>query len=206
MDMFLDVFSAGCLLFTAIIAWYSLNSWKDQLKVNLKIKFLDGLTGEIFYYNSEIRNCIDVLKFFIVDIEYKSYDVQQEKTYSDESGIVKYIKAHGVERSKLIFNYLDKARLVSSRIEALMIKGQFYGFDEFENLSESIKGLFEVGKGIESYAFILGNDSMYLANEDIQKSLAKIVNICPSEIKVAKDKAETNCLDIIKTYYAKVIG
>ncbi|WP_151194488.1 hypothetical protein [Cysteiniphilum sp. JM-1] len=175
------------------------------MKANMKIKWLDNLVSEIHHYCDELINVDQCLKF-IVNIEYKSYGVRLEKNYNDDSGIVKYIKSKGRERSELVFGYLDKARLISSRIESLMIRGKFYGFDELERLNASIGSLLGIAIGIQEYAVILSHDTMYLANKDIQESLTTVVSICPNKIQEPREKAETNCLDMVEKYYDKLIG
>ncbi|WP_440682446.1 hypothetical protein [Cysteiniphilum halobium] len=204
MDIFFSALSAVFSFLTAIIACLALNSWKYQMKANVKIKFLDDLTSELICYCGELININDYLKF-IVDIEYKSYEVKLQDTYNDESGIVKYIKCKGRERAKLIFGYLDKARLVSSRIESLMIRGQFYRFNQFEELNSAIDELLLISKHIEGIAFVLSNSSFYLPNADIQESLSNVVKIEPDKINECLRNKEQNSLKYIGRYYNQLI-
>jgi type II secretory pathway pseudopilin PulG len=120
----LGVLPALASISTAIIAYFALSTWRNQIRAQKQMEFMDQLIGTVHEYMQSMAAPIQYLSF--VKIGIKSYsEVASLEGKDTVEGIITYINTNGNNDHNKLLEYLDKVRTINSRVYSLLSRATY---------------------------------------------------------------------------------
>lgn len=91
---------------------------------------------------------------------------------------------NGLDYSNLIFEQLKAARPTLSKLQSLSVKGQIFGFKDYQRCFIACEMLTWSFNQIEAFAAIPGDAQLNWENDEVQKMLDNLDKIDPEKIRI----------------------
>lgn len=184
---------ASCL--TVLAAFIAINTWKHQAKAQKQTDFLDELTDSVHEYIQALSRPCECLKN--ARIGFSSYCNTIGTSYGSlEQGAVAYIKARGEGDAKRMWEFLEPSSRLIAKINALVAKGQIYGFSGYEGCVNAVKMLTWQQGRLQVVATMLGDAHLNWENTEVKGMLSKMFAITPEDIAIHQNENEVKFLDL----------
>jgi len=198
----LNLIQTIAVIFTAYIAYSALHTWKHQAKAHKQTDFLDQLTDSVHEYIQSLSQPVELLKF--IQISFESYKGLPDNPDHQYSNIIAYIAARGSEDSKKLWEPLNNAGQVVARIQALVAKGQVYGFIDYSNCQDSIKMLLWQHQRLQVVASIISSTSLNWEHPDVIKGIENMLTVQPDDIESHLQKYNQKFLSFVQDNYQSI--
>ncbi len=191
-------------IWMAVIATMALNTWKRQSKAKKQTDFLDELTDTVHKYINDISGPSEFVKYVKIGIESsQGLDHLLDKKLKNPKAIA-YIKELGKDDSKRLDEYLEHCKSSISKIHALVAKGQVIGLKDYKKCQNSCRMLTWQYERIQGLSFMIGNPSVNWKNEDVQRTLTKVIALDHDNINKYIGENYTLFLTFVKDNYEKI--
>lgn len=177
----LNLIQTIAVIFAAYIAYTALHTWKHQAKAQKQTDFLDQLTDSVHEYIQSLSHPIELVKF--IHIGFENYNNLPSNSNHQYSNIIAYITAKGDEDSKELWEPLNSASHLVAKIQALVAKGQVYGFMDFNKCQESIQMLLWQHQRLQVTALSIGSTSPNWEHPDVIKGIENMLTVQPDDIE-----------------------
>jgi hypothetical protein len=198
----LNLIQTFAVIFAAYIAYAALHTWKHQEKAKKQTDFLDQLTDYVHEYIQAISQPIELVKFTYIGFE--SYRNLPSNLEHQHSNIIAYIKSRGSEDAKKLWETLNRASHLVAKIQALVAKGQVYGFINFNKCHDSIKMLLWQHRRLQVVASIIGNPSFNWEHPDVIKGIDNMLTVQPSDIESHLQNYNMEFLAFVQENYQSI--
>ncbi len=198
----LSLVQTVAVIFTAHIAYSALHTWRHQAKAKKQTDFLDQLTDSVHEYIQLLTQPVQLVKFIHIGFEsYKDLPGKPDHLYSN---IIAYITARGKEDSKELWDSLNSVSHLVAKIEALVAKGQVYGFINFSNCQASIKMLLWQHDRLQVVASIIRATTLNWENPEVTKGIEDMLTVQPDDIESHIQKYDVEFLNFVQDNYQSI--
>lgn len=177
-----QIISTAATVAIAFFAWIGLQTWEKQTHTQKKLQFVDDLNDAVNEYILAMNIPIEFVSNFEIGIKYYTEAEVSRGDTNENAGFIKYIEKNGKEQGKWLFETLEKARPLSSRIHSLIIKGQILNFNDYNKTFQHCKMLMWSHDLISGFAMLLSSTSLNWENDLVQANLNSYREIRSSEI------------------------
>ncbi len=198
----LNLLQTIAVIFAAYIAYAALHTWRHQAKAQKQIDFLDQLTDSVHEYIQSLTQPVELVKF--IHIGFESYKGLPGNTDHQHSNIIAYITARGAEDSNKLWEPLNKTSHLVAKIQALVAKGQVYGFINFNKCQDSIKMLLWQHQRLQVVASIIGSTSLNWDHPDVIKSIENMLTVQPDDIENHLQQYNLDFLSFVQENYQSI--
>jgi len=198
----LELMQTISVIYAAYIASVALHTWKHQAKAKKQTDFLDQLTDTVHEYIQSLLQPTELVKFIHIGFEsHKNLPANSDQEYSH---IIAYITARGSEDAKNLWGYLNKNTPLVAKIQALVAKGQVYGFINFNKCQDSIKMLLWQHQRLQVVASIIGSASRNWEHPEVIKGLEDMLTVQPDNIENLIQKHNMDFLEFVQENYQSI--
>ena len=185
---------------TVCIAFKALTTWKQKSKADKQTEFIDEILNNAHRFLFQISAAIDIYKFIKIGID----------AYADEDGHMKindrpiyvaYIEECGREESKILFDKLEKCTDSLTQIRSLVVKGQIYGFSQYEECQDACVLITWQFDRLQSVAALIGRQSLNWQNVEVTNTIEKVLSVDPIEIEKELEEQNIRLISFAKSNY-----
>ena len=143
--------------------------------------FLDVLTDTVHEYIQALSRPLEYLKLLRIGFEsYRGVPGSRDDTL--KGGVIAYIEKNGDHDAKQMWDYLEQGERLASKINALVAKGQVYGFAEYDQCRRSIEMLLWQHKRLQAVALMVGSTCSNWDHPIVQQSIENMLTVQPEDI------------------------
>ncbi len=198
----LNLIQTIAVIFAAYISYVALHTWRHQAKAQKQTDFLDQLTYSVHEYIQSLSQSVELVKFIHIGFEsYKGLPGNSDHQYSN---IISYITARGAEDSKKLWEPLNSTSHLVAKIQALAVKGQVYGFINFNKCQDSIKMLLWQHQRLQVVASLIGSTSLNWNHQDVIKGIENMLTVKPDDIENHLQKYNLEFLSFVQENYQSI--
>ena len=201
-----SMLTAVASIWVAVIATRALHTWKYQTRAEKHIQFMDRLTDTVHEYIQTMEAPIEALKYIEIAIEAHSETASLQHEDAKNAGVISYIVNNGKADQTRLIEYLDKVRPIMSRMVSLATKGQVMGFKNYKQCYDACTMLAWSHGKIGAVAMLIGNAHLDWANEEVQKTLDKVMTVKSHSIRENLEKHNGIFLEFIKQNYQSLLA
>lgn len=198
----LNLIQTIAVIFAAYIAYAALHTWKYQAKAQKQTDFLDQLTDSVHEYIQLLSQPVGLVK--LIHIEFESYKGLLGNPDHQYSNIIAYITARGNEDSKKLWEHLNSTNHLVAKIQALVAKGQVYGFINFNKCQNSIKMLLWQHQRLQVVASLIGSTNLNWEHPDVIKGIENMLTVQPDDIENHLQKYNLEFLGFVQENYKSI--
>lgn len=198
----LDLVQTFAVIFTAYIANAALNTWKHQEKAKKQTDFLDHLTDLVHEYIQSLSHPISFLKFIYISFE--SHKHLPNNSGHKYSNIIAYIQSSGKKDSQELWELLKTSGEYVAKTQALVARGQVYGFENFRKCHDAIKMLLWQHQRLQVVASMVGSPSYNWDHPEVIKSLESMLTVQPDDIEDNLQKYNVELLEFVQENYQAI--
>ena len=192
-------------IWVAITATYALHTWKDQMRAQKHIEFMDELTDTVHEYIQAMEAPIQILKFAKIGIQAYSETESLQGKNSKNAGVIVYIEKNGKADQIQLNEYLDKVRPIKSRMNSLAVKGQVLGFDNYKQCYDACTMLAWSYGQLEAFAVLIGSAHLNWQNQEVKQFLDKVMTVDAKTIKENLEKQSSVFLEFVRQIYQTLL-
>jgi len=198
----LNLIQTIAVIFAAYTANAALHTWKHQAKAQKKTDFLDQLTDSVHEYLQSLSQPVELVKF--IHIGFDSYKNLPSNLDHQHSNIIAYITDRGSEDSKRLWEPLNNTSHLVAKIQALVAKGQVYGFINFNMCQNSIKMLLWQHQRLQVVASLIGSTSLNWEHPEVIKGIENMLTVQPDDIESHLQKYNLELLSFVQENYQSI--
>lgn len=192
---------AACL--TVVAAYLAINTWKHQSKVQKQTDFLDVLTDAVHEYIEALSRPQEYLKFLRIGFE--SYrGLHGSADDSLKGGVITYIEKNGKHDAQRMWEYLELSGRLASKLNALVARGQVYGFSQYDQCRRSIEMLLWQHQRLQVVASMIGSTSLNWANPMVQQSIDNMLTVQPEDIASLLNIHNKAYIEFVNANYKRI--
>lgn len=195
----IDILQLIVSIGTLAVACNALQTWKTQRKTEHITSFLDELTTEQHKFITRISAPVSMLNVIKIGID--SRVPLRENDPKHHKAIISYIQEHGREDAKRFSNLLNECENSYNQIKSLLIKGQIYNINQFDELKESCEDITKYYTGLNAFSIIIGHDTAYWKNPEVEDSLDIVNSVLGTDISDNIEKAQKKYVPIVQSNY-----
>lgn len=184
-----------------LIAVTALYSWKDKAKAEKRTEYLDELIDAVHEYIQALAAPVQSFKFIRIGIDSHSGDVAR---YGANAPAIDYIGRRGKEDSAELWEKLSKANALIARVNALVAKGQVYGFQDFTSAANAIRMLLWQHERLQVVASMIDNSNLNWEHPQVVSALEKMLSIDPADIDAHLQKYDVEFLKFVEANYRQI--
>jgi hypothetical protein len=198
-----EIVKGGVSIWVAIVATLALKTWKRQSKAQKQTDFMDEITNSVHEFVAAMSAPIEMLKYIKIGIESHARAPELPSGVENAEAVA-YIQKHGKEDSKKLLEYLNFCHPSLTRIRFLSAKGQVLGLKNYEQCQNTCTMLTWQHERIQALCYIIGNPSLYWQNPEVQKTLSKVIQLDPEEIRRELGEHSVIFLTFVKENYRSI--
>ena len=198
----LNLMQTIAVIFTAYIANTALHTWKHQAKAKKQTDFLDQLTDSVHEYIQSLSRPVELVR--IIHIGFESHENLPGNADHQYSHIISYITARGSDDAKKIWEPLKSTSHLVAKIQALVAKGQVYGFIKFNTCQDSIKMLLWQHQRLQVVASFIGSPSFNWEHPKVIKGIENMLTVQPDDIENLLQKHNSEFLGFVQENYQSI--
>lgn len=193
--------TAACL--TVFAAFMAINTWKHQSKAQKQTDFLDALTDTFHEYIEALSRPQEYLKLLRIGFEsYRSLHAREDDSL--KGGVIAYIEKNGEHDAKQMWEYLESSGKLASKVNALIARGQVYGFIEYDKCRRSIEMLLWQHQRLQIVASTIGGTNLNWANPIVQESIEKMLTVQPEDVARLIKEHDIIFIEFVNTNYKRI--
>lgn len=193
---------------TTVIAYYALQTWKNQDRAKIKYDFLDNLVETTHTFIQRMSDPIERFKFIkLAVLCHKPLRANDEKNNNnmDAPCIIAYMKKSGESDGKHLSLLLASIQPESARLHALVTKGQVFNFDEYIQCQDAVNVCSRSFDRLAHIASFLSLSSSWnYESPDILQKATDIMNIEVEDVKKSIDDANVILIEFATKAYEKL--
>ena len=191
-------------IWVACVATVALNTWKSQLRTEKELEFIHALTDAINELLLQLP--IPITYFELAKIGIGARDGLGPKYRGlENAGPIEFIETRGPEYGKRILESLTPIRMIVGNTQALVTKGQMFGFPDYDRCLNVVNQLTGAFRQIEGFAVLIASDHMNWENSKIQNTLTKVLAIEPEAIRKSLEAQSLEITDYARTIYKRAL-
>mgnify|MGYP000861038424 CR=1 FL=1 len=192
---------AACL--TVVAAFLAINTWKHQSKAQKQTDFLDILTDTVHEYIEALSRPQEYLKFLRIGFEsYRGLHGSEDDSL--KGGVISYIEKNGEHDAKRMWKYLEPSGRLASKVNALVARGQVYGFAEYDQCRRSVEMLLWQHQRLQVVASMIGSTSLNWANPMVQQSIENMLTVQPENVVQLLKEHDVDFIEFVNTNYKRI--
>jgi hypothetical protein len=189
----------------AITASRALHTWKDQIRAQQQISFLDALVDEVHTFIQAMNAPIEALRYSKIGIQaYADIPFHPSRKDNDPEGVIQYINEHGKDDQSQLFDHLRNAAPSKNKLLSLATKGQVIGFKNYDRCYAACYNLSLTLGQIEGFASMIGNSNLNWNNPDVKKALSAVMAVDAETIRTRHQTEHVAFLDFVKDAYRAI--
>ena len=198
-----EIVKGGVSIWVAIVATLALKTWKRQSKAQKQTDFMDEITNSVHEFIMGMAGPTEILKYIKIGIESHAKlpdliaDIENPEA-------VAYIQKYGKEDSKRLIEKLNLCNPSLTKIRSLSAKGQVFGFKNYKECQNACTMLTWQYDRIQALCYVIGNPSLNWENPEVQKTLSKVIQMDPEEVRRELEKYNVLFLSFITENYSKI--
>lgn len=198
-----EIVKSGVSIWVAIVATLALKTWKRQSKAQKQTDFMDEITNSVHEFVMAMSAPTEMVKYIKIGIE--SYSRAPDLPSGIENPeAVAYIKKNGKEDSKELISHLNLCSPSLAKIRSLSAKGQVLGFLNYEQCQTACTMLAWQHERVQALCYLIDNPSLNWENPEVQKTLSKVIQLDPQEIRRQLEEHNTMFLIFVKENYRRI--
>lgn len=182
----------------AITACLALRTWKYQILAQNQMQFMDELTDTVHEYIQAMDAPTQKLEFVKIGVVAYTETELLKGNDKKNAGVIQYIEKNGKAESARLSESLGKVQPITSRMISLATKGQVLDFNNYKQCYDACTMLAWSHRQIEAFASLIGDTNLYWENEEVQKTLDKVMTVNTETIKDNLEKQNTAFLEFVK--------
>ena len=198
----LNLVQTLAVIFMAYIAYMALHTWKHQAKANRQTSFLDELTDAVHEYIQSLSRPIEFLK--LIYIGFDSYRDLPTNIDHKHSHVIAYITARGSDEAEKMWEYLSSSNALVARVQALVARGQVYGFNEYTKCQKSVDMLLWQHQRLQVVASIIGSPTLNWEHPEVVKGIENMLSVQPTDIQDHLKRENIVFLEFVRNNYKSI--
>ena len=188
----------------AIIAWRALTTWKEKVRAEKTIEFIDELTDVTHEFGLLISPAISVVRFAQMSIDSHT-SAQKGVEESENSGISSFIETQGEQVSKRLSTRLSKATPILSKLQALSTKGHVMGLRDYDSFERALLNLRWVHSHLEAFCMLIGISNLNWNNLAVKKHMQKLRQLDADDLTRTIDESSERMMKFASNAYKNAI-
>ena len=190
-------------IWIATVATLALKTWKRQSKAQKQTDFMDEITNSVHEFVATMSASIEMLKYIKIGIESHARAPSLPPGIENPEAVA-YIQKQGKEDSKRLLEYLNLSSPSLTKIRSLSAKGQVLGLRNYAECQNACDMLTWQHDRIRALCYVIGRPSLNWENPEVQKTLSKIIQLDPEEIKRELGEYNVTFLTFVKENYKNI--
>lgn len=186
---------------TMLVAATALSAWKHQAKAKKQTDFLDELTDAVHEYIQAMVAPVSMFKFIQIGIASHKGDYSK---YGKNADAIAYIERRGKEDSAHLWERLNKANAVISRINSLVARGQVYDFRDYDSATASIRMLLWQSERLQSVAALIGSSSLNWDHPQVKSVFEKVLALDASDMESHLKEHDQTFIKFVESNYKQI--
>lgn len=165
--------------------------------------FIDEITNSVHEFINSMAAPTEMVRYIKIGFESHAGTPHLDPEI-ENSEAVAYIQKQGKEDSKRLLEYLISCGPSLTKIQSLSAKGQVLGLKNYNACQNACNMLKWQHDRIQALCYMIGRPSLYWINPEVQKTLSKVIQLDPEEIKKEIEEYNVIFLTFVKENYEKI--
>ncbi|MGC4403679.1 hypothetical protein [Methyloversatilis sp. MC4-4] len=135
-------------------------------------------------------------------VSYRNLHATEDNGLKD--GVIAYIEKNGERDAKRMWGYLEPSRRLASKLNALVARGQVYGFAQYDQCRRSIEMLVWQHHRLQVVASMIGSTSQNWANPMVQQSIDNMLTVQPEDIARLLKEHNLAFIEFVNANYKRI--
>lgn len=188
---------------TLVIAWVALGSWKTQQRSHKITELLDRLTDSVHEFVQSISAPVQHVSFIHIGMESCKYDREINNNLAYPEAI-RFIEKEGRENSARLMESLNASENSNLRIRSLLIKGQIYGIENYEECMKACNLIVWQYDRLQALRSMLRGQNMNWEHPKVIEQLGKVLEITAEDINKHLSENQMVFLNFVQSAYKKL--